>query len=101
MDILPIAKSLVKALRRNDIEILGLLRKFRDVVVRTGTGAATQHFARKERDIVAEAQILDDVVINTFYLAWPVTISGIGFTLVEYNALDDTVCLCRFSIKRP
>ena len=93
MHVLAVAQGLVEPFGRNHVEVLGLLRELCYVVVRTAAHAAAQHFAREERDVVPEAQVLDDVVVDALDLGGPATITGICFSLVEDDALDDAILL--------
>ena len=91
--VLAIAQGLVEAFGRNDIEILGLLRKLRDIVVGSAAHAATQDFAREEWDVATETQVLDDVVVDLLDRRRPIAVTGVRFALVEDDALDNAVFL--------
>ena len=93
MHVLAIVQSLVESFGRHHVEVLGLLRELCDIVVRAGTHTAAQHFARKERNVAFEAQVLDNVVVDLLDIGGPLAVTGIRFALVEDDSLDDTVFL--------
>ena len=50
MDILTIAQGLVKPFGRDYVEVGGLLRELRDIVIGTAAYAAAEYLAREERE---------------------------------------------------
>ena len=85
--------QVIEAFGRNEVEVLGLIRQLPDVVVRALGASLIRDFARKERNVLIESDILHQTVIDLLDLVRPIAIALVSFTLVEDDALDDAVFL--------
>ena len=74
------------------------LRQCADDVVHRGTDTlllGMNHFAGQQRYLFGlQSQVFQQVVIHPLHLLRPVTVARIRFSLMQQDALDDTLLLC-------